>query len=82
MGITFATFFPFRAIFIDLNKKQKKKKRKGRKTYCSGWMLCMISFEWASSSCEKREENEKFTMKMYVSSDNRTSNQSLSKLVP
>ena len=36
MGITFATFFPFRAIFIDLNKKQKKKKRKGRKTYCSG----------------------------------------------
>ena len=25
MGFTFATFFPFRAIFIDLNKKQKKK---------------------------------------------------------
>ena len=24
MGITFATFFPFRAIFIDLNKKQKR----------------------------------------------------------
>ena len=39
MGITSATFFPFRAIFIDLNKKQKKKKkkkRKGRKTFCSG----------------------------------------------
>ena len=77
MDITFTTFFPFRAIFIDLNKKQKK-----GGTYCSGLMLCFISFVCASLNCEKREESEKFTMEMYVSSGNRTCNQSLSILAP
>ena len=80
MGITYATFSPFRAIFIDLNKKQKK--GGGDLLLWMNVMIGLISFVWASSSCEKREESEKFTMKMYVTSGNRTSNQSLSKLAP
>ena len=46
-------------------------------TMTTGEWSCLISFTWAPLTCSKRGGNEKFKMKIYVSSGIRTHNASV-----
>ena len=41
-------------------------------TYFSGWTSCLISFVWASPSCEECETSKRFPIKKYAFTGNRS----------
>ena len=49
-------------------------------TFYSWWMSSFISLVWVLPSCEERETGERFKMKIYVSTGNRTWDSSFSNL--